>query len=279
MDYYTLTIECDIEKHPKIEAILEMNFISSWTEEDTDNGKKLTFYLPQDETGYERIKTISQELKKEELLLGQNILKGEEWEHTWKKNFKTRKLENIVVTPPWLPYTPKDGEYVIEIEPGMAFGTGDHATTALCILLLQKYQKQTCSMLDLGTGSGILAMASKLLGANTVVGIDNDPIAVTEANENLRKNNLEGKVRIELGNAHEEIKGEYDIICANLFLHQVQSILKTDIPYLKKGGVFIGSGITLEQKKEAEQCISDSGFELLEIANEGLWIAFAVKKQ
>lgn len=275
MDYYELTVECNSTEHPIVEALLEVNLIKGWTEEDTKSGKKLIFYLPQDITGEERIKSISKELSKEGLSLLQTILKGEEWEHTWKKNFKTRQLEKIIVTPPWLPYTPKDGEYVIEIEPGMAFGTGDHATTALCILLLQHYQKKGQSMLDLGTGSGILAMASKLLGAQKVVGIDNDSIAVTEAIENLKKNNLYGKVDITLGNAHEEIKGDYDVICANLFLHQVESILKSGIPYLKNGGIFIGSGITSEQREKAEKCVIESGFELLEVRQEGMWIAFA----
>ncbi len=279
MNYYTLTVTSSTEQLPIVEAILELNLISGWTEETAGAEKVITFYLPQDNSGSERIKSISGSLKTNGLELSQTELLGEEWEHTWKKNFKTRKLENIVVTPPWLEYKPSGEEKVIIIEPGMAFGTGDHATTALCILLLQKYQKPGDSVIDLGTGSGILAMASHLLGAADVMGIDNDSVAVTEALENLRKMNLSEKVRIELGNAHEEIKGIYDVVCANLFLHQVESILKTKAPFLKTGGIFIGSGITAEQSEAAVRAIEENGFELIEIAKENLWIAFAARKR
>ena len=279
MDYYVIKLECKNENYPIAQAILEFNLITGWTEEDTVSGKQITFYLPKDEAGKTKLDEISKRLISEKIDFSEDILKGEDWEHTWKLNFKTRKLENIIVTPSWLPYSPKDDEKIIEIEPGMAFGTGDHATTALCILLLQKYQITNANMLDLGTGSGILAMASSLIGGGTVIGIDNDSIAVTEANQNLIKNKLEDKITIKLGNAFEEISGEFDMVCANLFLHQVESLLKSNMPFLKQEGIFIGSGITAEQKPLAEKAISESNFELLEIIQEGLWIAFAAVKK
>ncbi len=279
MDYYTLVVECPINKCAPTEAILLLNFISGWSDENISTGKRFTFFLPYDKTGEERLKAIKEQLKSENLSLTETILKGEAWEETWKKNFKTRKIEEIVVTPPWEPYTPKGKEQVIVIEPGMAFGTGDHATTALCIKLLQKFTKQGNKVLDLGTGSGILAMTASLLGSGETLGIDNDSIAVAEAIENTKKMKLEDKVQIELRDAHESIAGEYDIICANLFMHQIDNILKSKVPFLKKGGIFIGSGITAEQSEFAQKSIDENGFESLEFLTENNWIAFAARKR
>lgn len=281
MDYNSTEIMAAAADKAAVEGILQRNYIGGWIDDSSDACTRLRFYLPQDSAGESLLKTILKETEEQvpEARITGSVLKSEDWEHTWKRNFTTKKLGSIVVTPPWENYEPESGEQAIVIEPGMAFGTGDHATTSLCILLIQKYLNSGDSLVDLGTGSAILAMAASLLGAGKILAVDNDPVATAEASENLKKMNLAGKnIEIVTGDATEKIEGLFDMAAANLFLNQVSAILSEGCPCLKPGGIFIGSGITLAQKPQAEAAVKSAGFTLMEMMEEGQWIAFAARK-
>ena len=279
MDYTTIKIETSTKDSCIIEEFLYLTGISGWLEEENGDKKAITFYLPQDESGELKLKIISESLKNIDSKTNKTILKAEDWENDWKKNFKAIKIGKIIITPPWESPKAEKGEKIIIIEPGMAFGTGDHATTSSCIELIQKYLKKDMSMIDLGTGSAILSMVGALIGGKKITGIDNDPIATTEAKRNLERMNLTKEIQIITGDAMTDVEGQYDLAVANLFLHQVKDIIKSDLPYLKKDGLFIGSGITIDQEEEAKKAVDESeNFEMIEVLEKGLWIAFVAKK-
>ena len=279
MDYTTIKIETSIQDSCITEEFLYLAGISGWLEEEKDDQKIITIYLPQDESGESKLKLISEGLKNIDSKTNKTILKAEDWENDWKKNFKAIKIGKIIITPPWETPKAENSEKIITIEPGMAFGTGDHATTSACIELIQKYLKKDMSMIDLGTGSAILSMVGALIGGKQITGIDNDPIATTEAKRNLERMNLSKEIEIITGDAMTDVHGQYDLAVANLFLHQVKDIIKSNLPYLKKDGFFIGSGITIDQEEEAKKAVAESeNFEMLEVLEKGLWIAFVAKK-
>lgn len=279
MDYTTIKIETSIKDSCITEEFLYLAGISGWLEEENGDKKTITIYLPQDESGELKFKTISEGLKNIESKTDKTILKAEDWENDWKKNFKALKIGKIIITPPWENPIAENDEKIITIEPGMAFGTGDHATTSSCIELIQKHLKKDMSMIDLGTGSAILSMVGALIGGKRITGIDNDPIATTEAKRNIERMNLSKEIEIITGDAMTDVHDQYELAVANLFLYQVKDIIKSGLPCLKKGGIFIGSGITIDQEEEAKEAVDRSeNFEMIEVLEKGLWIAFAAKK-
>ncbi len=278
-DYTQITITAPEESSCIVEAALTLNRVSGWMDETANGLRRTTFYVPMDESGRAKAGAVIDALRgHDEISHETGVLKGADWENDWKKNFKPKKIGGIIVTPPWENPVAENGEKIIVIEPGMAFGTGDHATTSLCIELTQKYVQKGFSFLDLGTGSAILSMTAALAGAGRTTGIDNDPVAVAEARKNLERMGLQDRIEILEGDAEKETAGEYDVTAANLFLHQVSNILSSGLPFLKKGGVFIGSGITVDQRPAAEEAVRNSVLEMLEVREEGLWIAFAARK-
>jgi ribosomal protein L11 methyltransferase len=273
-DYLQVEITASAALHPYIEHLLLDHQIHGWV--DHEGGP--TFYLPDGEEG----RTILGDLE-EHLPAGASmatsLLNGEEWEHSWKKYFKLQKIGSFVIKPTWEAYEPSPREIVIEMDPGMAFGTGDHPTTALCLELLLHYMKKGCRVLDLGTGSGILAIAAAYLEAGEVVGLDNDPLALKVARENLERLHLTHAVKLLHDDAETFNAGSFDIITANIFLRENLSIIRSGIPFLKKGGIFIGSGITVDQMKDAEEALADSALRLLGVHRRELWGAFAAEKR
>ena len=167
----------------------------------------------------------------------------EDWANTWKQYYKPSKVgEKIVVKPIWEEYEAKDGELVVDLDPGMAFGTGTHETTRMCIQALERYVKEESTVFDVGWGAGILAIAAAKLGAKLAVGVDLDPVAVESSIENVGYNNL-NNIEILHGNLVEVIDGKADIVVANI-LAEIICILTDDVKrVLKDGGVFITSGI------------------------------------
>ena len=167
----------------------------------------------------------------------------EDWANTWKQYYKPSKVgEKIVVKPIWEEYEAKDGELVVDLDPGMAFGTGTHETTRMCIQALERYVKEESTVFDVGCGSGILAIAAAKLGAKLAVGVDLDPVAVESSIENVGYNNL-NNIEILHGNLVEVIDGKADIVVANI-LAEIICILTDDVKrVLKDGGTFITSVI------------------------------------
>ena len=202
-----------------------------------------------------------------------------DWKNEWKKHFRPIKItDRLVVKPTWEDYSPAPGEQVIEIDPGMAFGTGSHETTRLCIQLMEKYGKPGAIMLDVGCGSGILAIGGGLLGFGRVLGIEIDPDAVKAAEENTVRNGLENTVEIRQGDLADGVDETFDLVVANLMADLVIRLAEDCIHRVKDGGVFISSGILLEKKDQVRAAVEAAGFTILEIAEEGEWCAIAAQK-
>lgn len=199
----------------------------------------------------------------------------QDWAHSWKAYFWPQKISShIVVKPTWREYKADPDDLVIELDPGMAFGTGTHPTTALCLTMIEKYLREGDSFLDVGTGSGILMIAAAKLGAGRLCGIDKDEVAVNIAAKNFELNNVNPKIfRLMTGNLGNEVRESYDFIAANIFTQVILELLQ-DIPrLLKAGGVLVCSGIIAENKNSVLPVMDDLGFEILETAEKEEWVA------
>ena len=201
----------------------------------------------------------------------------EDWANTWKQYYKPTKVgEKIVVKPIWEEYEAKDGELVVDLDPGMAFGTGTHETTRMCIQSLEKYVKEDSTVFDVGCGSGILAIAAAKLGAKLAVGVDLDPVAVESSIENVGYNKLKN-IEILHGNLVEVIDGKADIVVANI-LAEIICILTDDVKrVLKDGGVFITSGIIHDRVDMVCEKLEATGFEVMEKNRDGEWNCIVAK--
>jgi ribosomal protein L11 methyltransferase len=199
------------------------------------------------------------------------------WAESWKAFFWPQKIgSRIVVKPSWRDYNVKPGDLVIELDPGMAFGTGTHPTTALCVQLLERHIKNGDAFLDIGAGSGILMLAAAKLGAGRLCGGDRDGTAVQVAAENLRRNGVdEQRVCLVQGSLAEPFKSRFDAVAANILTHIILELLD-DIPrVLKPGGIFIGSGIIAQNRELVAAKMRGMGFELIEIREKEGWAAVA----
>jgi len=202
-----------------------------------------------------------------------------DWADSWKKYYKPTKIgDRIVIKPTWEEYSKTEGELVIELDPGMAFGTGTHETTSMCIRALEEYVTPDKTVFDIGCGSGILSIVAAKLGAHRVIGGDFDEVAVKVANENVALNGVEGVVDIRLGNLLEVVEGSADIVVANI-IADVIIMLSKDVPkIIKPGGIFISSGIIHEKLDLVQEALVSNGFDILKVEKLGEWAAVVSKK-
>ncbi|MBR1986354.1 MAG: 50S ribosomal protein L11 methyltransferase [Mogibacterium sp.] len=249
----------------------------------------ITLYFADDEEGQSRL------AEAEKLLSGmlgvsfRTEVTGDdsEWLYKWQEHFKPSKVgERIVVKPGWEDYESAEGELVIEMDPGMAFGSGLHETTSMCIKVLEKDlggaydpSRYPIKVLDVGTGTGILAMAAVLLGADEALGIDIDDEAVRVANENIAKNGLEGRISIKRGNLMDGIDYDPDIIVANLMADLVVMLSPAAAAQLRPGGLYITSGILDIKEEIVKKAIEDAGFDIIEVLADGEWRAIAASRR
>lgn len=214
------------------------------------------------------------------------IVDDEDWKDKWKENFKPSKItDSIVVKPSWEEYSAAEGEKILEIDPGMAFGTGTHETTSLCMKLMEKYvgesekNPEEISVIDVGCGSGILSIAAALMGCGRVLGIEIDEKALSVAEENVELNKVADRVSLKEGNLMDGLDEKGDIIVANLMHNLIMEMAPAARKHLEKGGIFISSGILLEKKDMVAAAVEKAGFEILEIREDGEWCAIAAKSR
>lgn len=195
----------------------------------------------------------------------------EDWENNWKKYYKPTKIGNkIVVKPIWEEYEAKEDELIVELDPGMAFGTGTHETTRMCMKSLEKYVKKESRVFDIGTGSGILAISAAKLGAKDVVAVDLDPVAVDSAKKNVGYNNIDN-ISVLHGDLMEVVEGKADIVVANIIADVIIFLTEGVKKFLNKDGYFITSGIILAKQDEVQEKMKACGFEVVEVINDGEW--------
>ena len=197
-----------------------------------------------------------------------------DWQSEWKKFFHTMKIgSRTVIKPVWEEYLPQAEEVVVNIDPGMAFGTGDHATTAMCLRALERYLRPGAKVADIGTGSGILAIAAALLGAKSVDAVENDERSLEFAKENVALNKLEDKISLYQSDLGAGLEGGYDLIVANIVTDVIIRLLPQAAKLLNPGGILITSGIIDSRGKAVEEAMPEAGFTLIDKENEDNWLA------
>ena len=203
---------------------------------------------------------------------------NQDWSKKWKEKWTvTHVTDNIAVVPSWLDYTPKKGEIIITLDPGCAFGTGTHQTTQLCMKALEKYLKKGDMMADIGTGSGILAILAKKLGASSVYGCDTDETVIDVAKENANINNEKDCV-FELKTADKLIE-KYDFICANILHNVLYEIMGDLVNIMKDDGKLSLSGILYEKKDIVLEAINRENLQIIDTLLQDQWISYVVTKK
>lgn len=201
-----------------------------------------------------------------------------DWANEWKKYYKPTKIgQRIVVKPTWEDYKRENGELIIELDPGMAFGTGTHETTSMCIRELEKYVNEDSKVFDIGCGSGILAIAAAKLGAKEVLAVDLDEVAVKVSKENVEENNVSDSVEVRHGNLMDVVKDRADVVVANIIADIIKILAKDVHNFMKKDAVFISSGIILDKVEEVKESLIENGFEIIDIKKLGEWSAIVSK--
>lgn len=205
-----------------------------------------------------------------------------DWADAWKQYYKPVKCgKNIVIVPLWEKYDANPEETIIKMDPGMAFGTGTHETTRLCLSLMEKYLKPDMQVLDMGTGSGILAIYAAKLGCNKIDAYDIDPVAVRVANENIKENGVESSIHCAVSDLMQDAdktRGRYDFVCANIVADIVIRLSECMGDYVKTGGLCAVSGIINTQAERVKKAVCEKGFILFDETKENDWCAFVFKK-
>ena len=203
----------------------------------------------------------------------------EDWAETWKEFFHTEKIgARTVIKPTWEEYEAKAGEIVVELDPGAAFGTGQHATTSLCIRALEDLVRPGMTVFDVGTGSGVLAIVAAKLGAKRVEAVDFDPVAVRVARENVRQNGAEDIVRTERSDLLKSVAGKADLIIANIIADIIIRLFDQLDRHLAPGGILLASGIIDDRIDDVEQAAKEHGFTVLDMTCEKEWAAMIIRR-
>lgn len=235
----------------------------------------LRLYLPADRSLASKKRRLSQIVGHLSLIyplkLEERLLAEEDWAEAWKAHFFPHRVgRRLVIKPSWREYQPSDGEMVIELDPGMAFGTGLHPTTRLCLQAVEAHLRPGWRALDLGTGSGIQALAAARLGASRVLALDTDPVAVKVARGNVRANSLSRRITVRRGSL--PVDGlPFDLVVANIVAQVIQELAVLLLAALKPGGVLIAGGITAEKLAGVETALRQAGGAVFRVLSEGEW--------
>lgn len=205
----------------------------------------------------------------------------EEWATAWKKYYNPVKIsEKFTIVPTWEEYTPvSSDELIIELDPGMAFGTGTHPTTVMCIQAIERTVRPGDRVIDVGTGSGVLSIAAAMLGAEDVRAFDLDEVAVTQARLNIKLNKVHPSVTISQNNLLDNVEeNSADVIVANILAEVILRFTDDAARVIKQGGAFITSGIIKQKKDQVKEALVNSGFEILETILMEDWVAIIAKR-
>jgi len=206
-------------------------------------------------------------------------VQAQKWQRSWRRYFRSRRYGNrLRVQPSWSQRKPQPDEIAIVLDPGMAFGTGNHSTTALCLELLEQYVSPGSRVADIGTGTGILAIAAAKLGAGEVIAVDNDSLTVLIARNNIDRNGVKDRVRVVEGNGWHALHGEFDLILCNIlsgFLIDTAPLVPC---YLREGGVYIVSGFIGRNAHRVRRALEDAGLRREEVRKRRSWVAAVFRK-
>ena len=258
-----------------------------WVEIDNDLriGEELLFIkfnLEDNEENLNRILNLIESLKNLSSEIETDYKRGCEdydWTVEWKKFFKPLEVgEKFVIVPSWEEYKADADKIILEIDPGMAFGTGSHETTAICLKLLEGIDLKDKEIADVGTGSGILAIACAKLGAKHVLGLDIDPLSIKTARENVKVNNCEDKIEVMESDLLNTSKDNYDLIIANILPDVIINLVPDAYEKLNHGGLILVSGIIIEKKSLIIDELKKQGFNIVKDLDMGEWTGIIGKK-
>ena len=283
------------DKIPLTQSDKEQMFVDILPDMPEDDGcAYLTFYLDEEVDKHEMLLKVRQELEEMRSYLNVGDCTIEEsqtedvdWVNNWKQYFHQFYIDDILVIPSWENVEAKDSDkMVIHIDPGTAFGTGMHETSQLCIRQLKKYVTEDTEILDVGCGSGILGMLALKFGAKHSVGTDLDPCAIDATYENMDNNGISrDQYEVMIGNIidDKEVQDKvgyekYDIVAANILADVLVPLTPVIIHQLKKGGIYITSGIIEDKEEVVVEAVKKAGLEVLEVNHQGEWVSVTARK-
>lgn len=283
------------DKQPLSEQDKKQMFVDILPDMPEDDGVAyLNFYLDEDEDVNAMLEKVKAEL--DELRMFVDIGSGmitlsetedKDWINNWKQYFKQFYVDDILIIPSWEEVKEEDKDrMIIHIDPGTAFGTGMHETTQLCIRQLKKYVTSETELLDVGTGSGILSIVALKLGAKHAVGTDLDPCAVPAVEENKEANDIPVEAfDMMIGNIidDKEVQDKvgyekYDIVVANILADVLVPLTPVILNQMKKGGIYITSGIIDDKEETVVNAVKAAGLEVLEVTHQGEWVSVTARK-
>ena len=283
------------DKVPLTQSDKEQMFVDILPDIAEDDGEAyLTFYLDVDEDYTELLAQIRAELEdmKAYVNVGKCTIEESQtedidWVNNWKQYFHQFYIDDILVIPSWEEVKEEDkGRMIVHIDPGTAFGTGAHETTQLCIKSVKKYVTEDSEILDVGCGSGILGMIALMLGAKHSVGTDLDPCAITATHENMEVNGIsKDRYEVMIGNIidDKEVQDKvgyekYDIVLANILAEVLVPLTPVIVNQMKKGAVYITSGIIDDKEETVVNAVKAAGLEVLEVNYQGEWVSVVARK-
>ena len=238
-------------------------------------------YLKNDDELEENLKLLNERISEFEKEYNEKvILKNEDWANEWKKYYKPTKVgKNFIIKPTWEEYDLSENEVMIELDPGMAFGTGTHETTALCLEALEKLELKDKLVFDIGSGSGILSVGALKLGAKKVEAVDIDILGVEATLDNAKLNKVEDRIIVHHGDLCEKLNSKADVIVANILAHILVKLLGDISKFIKDDGIFVGSGIIDSKYKDVEDALIESNFEILEVNKNKDWVCVIARRK
>ncbi len=251
-------------------------------DEDFEKSEFITVktYLKNDEELEDNLKVLKTRISEFEFEYNEKVIlnidkkiKTEDWANEWKKYYKPLRVgKNFIIKPTWEDYDLSETDLLIELDPGMAFGTGTHETTSLCLQALEKINVKDKEVFDIGSGSGILSVGALKLGAKEVQAVDIDILGVESTEYNAKLNNVSDRMVIHHGDLVDKLNSKADVIVANILAHILVRLLDDIKNFIKKDGIFIGSGIIEERYFEVEEALKRNNFEIIEVSKMKDWV-------
>lgn len=276
---YGIYIEDYSDLEAKAEEIAHIDLIDEELINKDRTEALIHIYISECDNAAEALAFLKERLTVENIpfFCGAEGVNDADWSENWKKYFHATEIgDKLAIVPSWEEYDNKENRKILHIDPGAAFGTGTHATTSLCLSMLENYVAEGSKMLDIGCGSGILSIASVLLGAETAVGVDIDAQSVKTAKENAELNNVSGKTEYIVGDLAYKINGKYNVVCANIVADVVIRLLGDVRTFMEENAVLLVSGIIDARENDVLAAAEKHGFKVKEKQYKDNWCAFAL---
>lgn len=276
---YGIYIEDYSDLEAKAEEIAHIDLIDEELINKDRTEALIHIYISECDNAAEALAFLKERLTAENIPFscGAGGVNDADWSENWKKYFHATEIgDKLAIVPSWEEYDNKENRKILHIDPGAAFGTGTHATTSLCLSMLENYVSEGSKMLDIGCGSGILSIASVLLGAETAVGVDIDAQSVKTAKENAELNNVSGKTEYIVGDLADKISGKYNVVCANIVADVVIRLLGDVRTFMEENAVLLVSGIIDARENDVLAAAEKHGFKVKEKQYKDNWCAFVL---